>query len=75
MHMGKYYLDILADADYNKSYLFYSIASAFSEVGAKEKRDEILFEVDNDKIVELQGQASIMFEKLRKGEKIEMLKD
>jgi len=75
MHMGKYYLDILADADYNKSYLFYSIASAFSEVGAKEKRDEILFEVDNDKIVELQGQASIMFETLRKGEKIEMLKD
>ena len=75
MHMGKYYLDILADADYNKSYLFYSIASAFSEVGAKEKRDEILFEVDNDKIVELQGQASTMFEKLRKGEKIEMLKD
>ena len=75
MHMGKYYLDILADADYNKSYLFYSIASAFSEVGAKEKRDEILFEVENDKIVELQGQASIMFEKLRKGEKIEMLKD
>ena len=75
MHMGKYYLDILADADYNKSYLFYSIASAFSEVGAKEKRDEILFEVENDKIVELQGQATIMFEKLRKGEKIEMLKD
>ena len=75
MHMGKYYLDILADADYNKSYLFYSIASAFSEVGAKEKRDEILFEVDSDKIVELQGQASTMFEKLRKGEKIEMLKD
>ena len=75
MHMGKYYLDILADADYNKSYLFYSIASAFSEVGAKEKRDEILTEVDNDRIVELQGQASIMFEKLRKGEKIEMLKD
>ena len=75
MHMGKYYLDILADADYNKSYLFYSIASAFSEVGAKEKRDEILLEVDNDKIVELQSQASVMFEKLRKGEKIEMLKD
>tara|TARA_B100000902_G_scaffold89349_1_gene93145 strand:+ start:466 stop:1119 length:654 start_codon:yes stop_codon:yes gene_type:complete len=75
MHMGKYYLDILADADYNKSYLFYSIASAFSESGAKQKRDEILLEVDNDKIVELQSQASVMFEKLRKGEKIEMLKD
>jgi len=75
MNMGKYYLDILADADYNKSYLFYSIASAFSEAGAKEKRDEILLEVDNDKIVELQSQASLMFEKLRKGEKIEMLKD
>ena len=75
MHMGKYYLDILADADYNKSYLFYSIASAFSESGAKEKRDEILLEIDNDKIVGLQSQASLMFEKLRKGEKIEMLKD
>ena len=75
MHMGKYYLDILADADYNKSYLFYSIASAFGESGAKQKRDEILLEVDNDKIVELQSEASVMFEKLRKGEKIEMLKD
>ena len=75
MHLGKYYLDILPDADYNKSYLFYSIASAFGEMGAKEKRDEILVEVDNDKIVELQSQASLMFEKLRKGEKIEMLKE
>ena len=41
----------------------------------KEKRDKILVEVDNDKIVELQSQASWMFEKLRKGEKIEILKD
>ena len=44
-------------------------------VTPKEKRDEILVEVDNDKIVELQSQASLMFEKLRKGDKIEMLKD
>ena len=43
--------------------------------GAKEKRDEILIDVDNEKIVEIQTQASEMFEKLRKGEKIEMLKD
>ena len=75
LNFGKYYLNILPEEDYNKSYLFYSIAAAFGEDGAKEKRDEILIDVDNKKIVEIQTQASEMFEKLRKGEKIEMLKD
>ena len=75
LHFGKFYLDILPEEDYNKSYLFYSIASAFGELGAKEKRDSILEDVDNEKIVEIQQQASLMFEKLRKGEKIEPLKD
>ena len=75
LNFGKYYLNILPEEDYNKSYLFYSIAAAFGEDGAKEKRDEILIDVDNEKIVEIQTQASDMFEKLRKGEKIEMLKD
>ena len=63
------------DLDYNKAYLFYSIASAFGEQGAKEKRDKVLDDMDNDRIVEVQSQASVMFEKLRKSEKIEMLKD
>ena len=75
LNFGKYYLKILPEEDYNKSYLFYSIAAAFGEEGAKDKRDEILSYVDNEKIVEIQSQASVMFEKLRKGEKIEMLKD
>ena len=75
LNFGKYYLNIMPEEDYNKSYLFYSIAAAFGEDGAKEKRDEILIDVDNEKIVEIQTQASEMFEKLRKGEKIEMLKD
>ncbi len=75
LNFGKYYLNILPEEDYNKSYLFYSIAAAFGDEGAREKRDKILDDVDNEKIVELQSQASEMFEKLRKGEKIEMLKD
>ena len=75
MHYGKYYLDVLSDADYNKAYLFYSIASAFGEQGAKEKRDKVLDDMDNERIVEVQSQASVMFEKLRKSEQIEMLKD
>ena len=68
LNFGKYYLNILPEEDYNKSYLFYSIAAAFGEDGAKEKRDKILVDVDNEKIVEIQTQASDMFEKLRKGE-------
>tara|TARA_Y100000991_G_scaffold75075_1_gene56516 strand:- start:1022 stop:1666 length:645 start_codon:yes stop_codon:yes gene_type:complete len=75
LNFGKYYLKILPEEDYNKSYLFYSIAAAFGEEGAKEKRDEILNNVDNEKIIEIQSQASEMFEKLRNGEKIEVLKD
>ena len=42
---------------------------------AKEKRDKVLDDMDNERIVEVQSQASVMFEKLRKSEKIEMLKD
>ena len=75
LHYGKFYLDILPEEDYNKAYLFYTIASAFGDLEAKEKRDTILENVDNEKIVEIQQQASLMFEKLRKGEKIEPLKD
>jgi len=75
LNFGKYYLKILPEEDYSKSYLFYSIAAAFGEEGAKEKRDEILNNVDHEKIIEIQSQASEMFEKLRNGEKIEVLKD
>ena len=49
--------------------------SLYKIIGAKEKRDSILENVDNEKIVEIQQKASLMFEKLRKGEKIETLKD
>ena len=48
LNFGKYYLNILPEEDYNKSYLFYSIAAAFGEEGAKEKRDEILQNEDED---------------------------
>tara|TARA_Y100001960_G_scaffold207001_1_gene216120 strand:+ start:745 stop:1401 length:657 start_codon:yes stop_codon:yes gene_type:complete len=75
LHYGKFYLDILPEEDYNKAYLFYTIASAFGDLEAKEKRDIILENVDNEQIVEIQQKASLMFEKLRKGEKIEPLKD
>ena len=75
LHYGKFYLDILPEEDYNKAYLFYTIASAFGDLEAKEKRDIILENVDNEKIVEIQQKASLMFKKLRKGEKIEPLKD
>ena len=66
-------MKILPEEDYNKS-IYLPLAAAL-EKRSKEKRDEILSEIDNEKIVEIQSQASEMFEKLRKGEKIEMLKD
>ena len=34
LNFGKYYLNILPEEDYNKSYLYYSIAAAFGEDGA-----------------------------------------
>ncbi len=73
MQLGKYFLEILPDPDYNKSYLCYSIASAFGEEGSKILRDSVLENVDNDKIVEIQDRASEMFETLRRGDKIESL--
>ena len=73
MQLGKYFLEILPNPDYNKSYLCYSIASAFGEKGSKVLRDQVLESVENEKIVEIQDRASVMFETLRRGDKINSL--
>ena len=73
MHLGKFYLNILSEPDYSKSYLCFSIASAFGEPGAKSARDEVLERIESSMIVEIQENASLLFEKIRKGEKITSL--
>ena len=70
LNFGKYYLKILPEEDYNKSYLFYSIAAAFGEEGAKDKRDEILSDVDNEKIVEIKVKRLKCLKNLEKVKKL-----
>ena len=72
MYLGKFYLKILSEPDYNNAYLFYSVAAALGEIGAKEKRDEVLENIGNEMIVEIQEKASLVFEALRRGEKISL---
>ena len=72
MHLGKFYLKILSEPDYNNAYLFYSVAAAFGKNGAKEKRDEVIENIENEMIVEIQEKASLVFEALRQGEKISL---
>ena len=68
--MGKFYLDVLENPNFEKAYLFYSIAVAFGETEIKDLRDELLENIDNTKIVEIQNSTNEIFEILREGDKI-----
>ncbi len=68
--IGKFYLEVLEEPNYEKAYLFYSIAVAFGNTEIKSLRDELLENIDGDNIINIQTITNEFFEILRQGDKI-----
>ena len=64
MQFARFHAELREEADYERAYIWYSIAAAIGLDGAFEARDDIRGDVDEEKIVELQVEAGTIFETL-----------
>ena len=64
MQFARFHAEIREEADYERAYIWYSIAAAIGLDGAFEGRDKTRGYVDPEKIVELQAEAGTIFETL-----------
>ena len=59
-----FHLQILDEPDYETAYVWFSISAALGLEGALEARDDARDNVDDEKIVDLQGEAGTIYESL-----------
>ena len=64
MQFARFHAELLDEADFERAYIWYSIAAAVGLEGAFEARDDTLSEVEEEKIMELQVEAGMIFETL-----------
>ena len=64
MQFARFHAELREEADFERAYIWYSIAAAIGLDGAFEARDETRGDVDEEKIVELQVEAGTIFETL-----------
>ena len=64
MQFARFHAELRDEADYERAYIWYSIAAAIGLDGALEARDDTRGDVDEEKIVELQVEAGTIFETL-----------
>lgn len=64
MQFARFHAELREEADYERAYIWYSIAAAIGLKGAFEARDDTRDDVDQEKIVELQVEAGTIFETL-----------
>jgi hypothetical protein len=61
---AKFHLDVLVEPDYETAYSWYSVAAALKMPGGIKGREEVIEEVDPEKLVELQDKATEIFKNL-----------
>lgn len=64
MQFARFHAELREEVDYERAYIWYSIAAAIGLDGAFEARDDTRGDVDEEKIVELQVEAGTIFETL-----------
>ena len=64
MQFARFHAELREEADYERAYIWYSIAAAIGLDDALEARDDTRGDVDEEKIVELQVEAGTIFETL-----------
>ncbi|MEC7091474.1 MAG: hypothetical protein VXW78_01300, partial [Pseudomonadota bacterium] len=57
-------LDVLVEPDYETAYSWYSVASALKMPGGIRGREDVIEEVDPEKLVDLQDKATEIFKNL-----------
>ena len=65
MQFARFHAELREEADYERAYIWYSIAAAIGLDGAFEARDDTRGDIDEEKIVELQLEAGTIFETLK----------
>ena len=61
---ARFHLDVLVEPDYETAYSWYSVAAALKMPGGIRGREEVIDEIDPEKLVELQDQATEIFKNL-----------
>lgn len=61
---ARFHLDVLVDPDYETAYSWYSVAAALKMPGGIRGREGVIDEVDPEKLVELQDEATEIFKNL-----------
>ncbi len=65
MQFARFHAELRDEADYERAYIWYSIAAAIGLDGAFEARDDTRGDIDEEKIVDLQVEAGTIFETLK----------
>ncbi|MEC8322388.1 MAG: hypothetical protein VXZ60_01895, partial [Pseudomonadota bacterium] len=61
---ARFHLDVLIEPDYETAYSCYSVASALKMPGGIRGREDVIEEVDPEKLVDLQDKATEIFKNL-----------
>lgn len=61
---ARFHLDVLVEPDYETAYSWYSVAAALKMHGGIRGRENVIDEIDPEKLVELQDEASEIFQNL-----------
>ena len=61
---ARFHLDVLVEPDYETAYSWYSVAAALKMPGGIRGREEVIDEIDPEKLVELQDEATEIFKNL-----------
>ncbi|MAA76730.1 MAG: hypothetical protein CML73_01670 [Rhodobiaceae bacterium] len=61
---ARFHLDVLVDPDYETAYSWYSVAAALKMPGGIRGREDVIDEIDPEKLVELQDEATEIFKNL-----------
>ena len=61
---ARFHLDVLVEPDYETAYSWYSVAAALKMPGGIRGREDVIDEIDSEKLVELQDEATEIFKNL-----------
>jgi len=61
---ARFHLDVLVEPDYETAYSWYSVAAALKMPGGIRGREDVIEEIDPEKLVELQDKATEIFKNL-----------
>ena len=65
MHRGDYFLEILAEPDHGRAYVWYSIGAAMKLKGAYQARNDAAGNLETENLIDLQEEATQIFREMK----------